>query len=84
MTVALQRSYALLRLYAPELDCVVYAAGSQIFAVWRECKGLDGLTVALQRSYLVLRLYAPELHCVVVAAGSQILAIWRECDGVDV
>ncbi len=43
--MALQRSYLLLRLYAPELDCVVEAAGSQILAVWRECDGLDLITV---------------------------------------
>ncbi len=61
--MALQRSYLLLRLYAPELDCVVLAAGSQILAVWRECDGVDLLTVALQRSYFLLRLYAPELDC---------------------
>ncbi len=58
--MALQRSYLLLRLYAPELDCFVLAAGSQILAVWRECDIFDGLTVALQRSYLFLRIYAPE------------------------
>jgi hypothetical protein len=81
--VAVQRSYLLLRLYAPELDCAVFAAGSQILAVWRECDGVNGFTVALQRSYLFLRLYAPELDCFVIAAGSQILAVWRECDGLD-
>jgi hypothetical protein len=41
MTVALQRSYLLQRLYAPELECAVFAAGSQILAVWRECDGED-------------------------------------------
>ncbi len=82
--MALQRSYLVLRLYAPELDCVVSAAGSQILTIWRECDGEDRITMALQRSYLLLRLYAPELDCVVVAAGSQILAVWRECEGVDV
>ncbi len=66
--MASQRSYLLLRLYTPELDCFVVAAGSQILAVWRECDGVDLLSVALQRSYLLLRLYAPELECVVVAA----------------
>jgi hypothetical protein len=81
--MALQRSYLLLRLYAPELDCFVSAAGSQILAVWRECDGVHLITVALQRSYLLLRLYAPELDCFVFAAGSQILAVWRECDGED-
>jgi hypothetical protein len=44
--VALQRSYLLLRLYAPELDCFIVASGSQILAVWRECDGGDVLTVA--------------------------------------
>ncbi len=82
--MALQRSYLLLRLYAPELYCVVPATGSQILAVWRECDGEDGFTMALQRSYLLLRLYAPELDCFVLASGSQILAVWRECDGADV
>ncbi len=82
--MASQRSYLLLRLYAPELDCVVSTAGSQILAVWRECDGEDVINVALQRSYLLLRLYAPELNCVVLAAGSQILAVWRECKGPDV
>ncbi len=81
--MALQRSYLLLRLYAPELDCLVFAAGSQILTVWRECDGVDALSVAFQRSYLLLRLYAPELDCFVFAAGSQTLAVWRECDGVD-
>jgi hypothetical protein len=52
--VALQRSYLLLRLYAPELDCVVVAAGSQILAVWRECDGIDGNIMALLRSYLFM------------------------------
>jgi hypothetical protein len=80
--VALQRSYLLLRLYAPELDCFISAAGSQILAIWGECDGGDEMTVALQRSYLLLRLYAPELDCVISAAGNQILAIWRECDRV--
>ncbi len=74
--MALQRSYLLLRLYAPELDCVVLAARSQILAVWRECDRVDLPTMALQRSYLLLRLYAPELGCFVSAAGSQILAVW--------
>ncbi len=78
--MALQRSYLLLRLYAPELDCFVVAAGSQILAVWRECDGVDLLSVASQRIYLLPRLYAPELDCVVFAAGSQILAVWGECD----
>ncbi len=78
--MALQRSYLLLLLYAPELDCVVFATGSQILTIWRECNGVDGPTVALQRSYLLLLLYAPELDCVVSTAGSQILAVWRECD----
>ncbi len=73
--MALQRSYLLLRLYAPELDCVVSTAGSQILAIWRECDGVDGFTVALQRSCLLLRLYAPELDCVVIAARNQILAV---------
>jgi hypothetical protein len=45
--VALQRSYLLLQLYAPELDHVVCAAGSQILTVWRECDGVDSTTVAL-------------------------------------
>ncbi len=64
--MALQRSYLLLRLNAPELDCVVLAAEShkilactgvsQILAIWRECDGGDTFTVALQRSYLLLRL----------------------------
>jgi hypothetical protein len=54
--VALQPSYFLLRLYAPELDCFVVAAGSQILAVWRECDAGDSITVALQRSYLLLLL----------------------------
>jgi hypothetical protein len=76
MTVALQCSYLLLRLYAPELDCFVLAARSQMLAFWRECDGGDGLTVALERSYLLLQLYAPKLDCFVVAAGSQILAVW--------
>jgi hypothetical protein len=31
--VALQRSYLLVRLYAPELDCFIFTAGSQILAV---------------------------------------------------
>jgi hypothetical protein len=62
--VSLQRSYLLLRLYAPNLDCAVVAAGSQILAVWRECDGEDPLTVALQRSYFFLRLHSPELDCV--------------------
>ncbi len=74
--MALHRSQLFLRLYAPELDCVAKAAGSQILAVWRECDGMYGLPVALQRSYLLLRLYAPELDCFVIAAGSQILAVW--------
>ncbi len=82
--MTLQRSYLLLRLYAPELDCFILGAGSQILAFWRECDGEDSIIMALQRSYLLLRLYSPELDCVVFAAGSQILAIWRECDGVDV
>jgi hypothetical protein len=43
--VASQRSYLLLRLYAPELDCVVVAAGSQILSIWRECDGDDLLSV---------------------------------------
>ncbi len=46
LTVALQRIYLLMRLYAPELDCVVCATGSQILAVWRECDGPDLLSVA--------------------------------------
>ncbi len=79
--MALQRNYLLLQLYAPELDCFVIAAGSQILAVWRECDGLDVLTVALQFSYLLMQLYAAELDYFVLAAGSQILAVWRECDG---
>ncbi len=74
--MALQRSYLLLRLYAPELDYFVSAAGSQILAVWRECNGEDEMTVALKRSYLLLRLYAPKLDCAVFAAGSQIFAVW--------
>ncbi len=74
--MALQRSYLLLRLYAPELDCLVYAAESQILAVWRECDGVDDIIMASQRSYLLLRLYVPELDCFVFAAGSQILAVW--------
>ncbi len=78
--MALQRSYLLLRLYVPELDCFVCTAGSQILAIWQECDGEDVATVALQRSYLLLRLYAPELDCLIIAAGSQILAIWRECN----
>jgi hypothetical protein len=41
--MALQRSYLLLRLYAPELDCFVIATGSQILVVWRECDGGDGI-----------------------------------------
>jgi hypothetical protein len=81
--VALQRSHLLLRLYAPEFDCFVLAAGSQILAIWRECDGEDSIIMALQRSYLLLRLYAPELDCFVFAAGSQILAVWREYDRVD-
>jgi hypothetical protein len=81
--VAPQRSYLLIIVYAPELDCVISAAGSQILAVWRECDRLDIFAVASQRSYLLIILYAPELDCVVPAAGSQILAVWRECDGVD-
>ncbi len=80
--MALQRSYLLLQLYAPELDCVVSAAGNQILAVWRECYLGDVFVVTLQRSQLVLLLYAPELDCFVLAAGSQILAVRRECDGV--
>ncbi len=83
MTVAVQRSYLLLRLYTPEFDCFIFAAGSQILAIWRECDGVDGFTVALKRSYLLTRLYAPKLDCVVCTAGSQILAVWRECDGED-
>ncbi len=63
--MALQRSYFLLRLYPPELDCVVLAAGSQILAVWRECDGADSIIMALQRSYLLLRLYAPEFDCAI-------------------
>jgi hypothetical protein len=57
--VALQRSYLILRLYAPELDRFVVAAGSQILAVWRECDGLDVITMALQRSNYVLFLNIP-------------------------
>ncbi len=68
--MASQSSYLLLRLYAPEFDCLVFAAGNKILAVWRECDGVDVVTVALQRSYLLLQLYAPELDCVVSAAGS--------------
>ncbi len=68
--MALQRGYLVLRLYAPELDCSVFAAGSQILAVWRECDGVDLLSVAFQRSYLLLRLYVPELDCFISAAGS--------------
>ncbi len=82
--MASQLSYLLLRLYAPELDCFIIAAGSQILAVWRKCDGANVIIVAFQRSYLLLRLYAPELDCLVVATGSQILAIWREYNGVDV
>jgi hypothetical protein len=81
--VALQRSYLLLRLYTPELECFVSTAGSQILAVWRECDGNEGFTVALQRSYLLLRLYAPEFDSFIITAGSQILAVWRKCDGED-
>jgi hypothetical protein len=55
LAVALQRSYLLLRLYVPELNCFVLADASQILAVWRECDGPDEITVALQRSYLLLR-----------------------------
>jgi hypothetical protein len=47
MTVASKSSYLFLQLYAPELDCFVSAARSQILAVWRECDGEDILTVAL-------------------------------------
>ncbi len=68
--MALQRSYLLLRLYVPELDCFVSAAGSQILAVWRECYGVDPFTVPLQRSFLLLQLYATELDCTAFAAGS--------------
>ncbi len=82
--MALQCSYLLLRLYVPELDFVVFAARSQILAIWRECDRVDLLTVAFQCSYLLLRLYAPELDCLIITAGSQILAVWRECDGTDV
>jgi hypothetical protein len=67
--VAQQHSYLLPRLYAPQLDCIVFAAGSQILAVWRECDGEDRLTVASQRIYLLLRFYTPELDCFVLAAG---------------
>ncbi len=63
--MTLQRSYLLLRLYAPELDLVVCAARSQILAFWRECDGEDSIIMALQRSYVLLRFYAPDLDCVV-------------------
>jgi hypothetical protein len=62
--------------HAPELECFVCAAGSQILAVWRECDGVDDIIMALQRRYHFLRLYAPELDCVVFAAGNKILAVW--------
>ncbi len=57
--MALHLSYLLLRLYAPELDCLIITAGSQILAVWREYDGVDSIIMALQRSYLLMRLYAP-------------------------
>ncbi len=88
--MTLQRSYLLLRLYTPELNCSVIAvrrrmvgvssAASQILAVWRECDGEDSISMGLQGSYLLVRIYAPELNYSVMAAGSQILAVWRECE----
>jgi hypothetical protein len=77
----LQCNYLFLRLDAPQLDCLMDTAISQILTLRREYQ--DAFSVPLQSHYLLLRVKTPQFDCLIDTARSQILAVRREYHGID-